>query len=143
MDIELARTFLEIVSTGSFIKAADRLHVGQTTVSARVRLLEQQLGRPLFVRNKAGASLTPAGEHFFVSRQALCNSGSARASKWPCQPDIARSSRWVARSACGSPSCSIGFGGCDVHTRTLRFACMLMSRKISSVTWQPGLSTSR
>jgi DNA-binding transcriptional LysR family regulator len=64
MDIELARTFLEIVSTGSFIKAADRLHVAQTTVSARVRLLEEQLGRPLFVRNKAGASLTPAGEQF-------------------------------------------------------------------------------
>ena len=64
MDIELARTFLEIVSTGSFIKAADRLHVAQTTVSARVRLLEQQLGRPLFVRNKAGATLTTAGEQF-------------------------------------------------------------------------------
>lgn len=64
MDIELARTFVEIVSTGSFIKAADRLHVAQTTVSARVRLLEQQLGRPLFVRNKGGATLTPAGEKF-------------------------------------------------------------------------------
>lgn len=64
MDIELARTFVEIVSTGSFIKAADRLHVAQTTVSARVRLLEQQLGRPLFVRNKAGVALTPAGEQF-------------------------------------------------------------------------------
>jgi len=64
MDIELARTFVEIVSTGSFIKAAERLHVAQTTVSARVRLLEQQLGRPLFVRNKGGATLTPAGEQF-------------------------------------------------------------------------------
>ena len=64
MDIELARTFVEIVSTGSFIKAAERLHVAQTTVSARVRLLEQLLGRPLFVRNKAGATLTPAGEQF-------------------------------------------------------------------------------
>jgi DNA-binding transcriptional LysR family regulator len=64
MDIELARTFLEIVSTRSFIGAAERLNVGQTTVSARIRLLEQQLGRPLFVRNKAGASLTPAGEQF-------------------------------------------------------------------------------
>lgn len=64
MDIELARTFIEIVSTGSFIKAADRLHVAQTTVSARVRLLEQQLGRSLFVRNKGGATLTPAGEQF-------------------------------------------------------------------------------
>jgi DNA-binding transcriptional LysR family regulator len=64
MDIELARTFVEIVSTGSFIKAAERLNVAQTTVSARVRLLEQQLGRPLFVRNKAGATLTSAGEQF-------------------------------------------------------------------------------
>jgi DNA-binding transcriptional LysR family regulator len=64
MDTELARTFLEIVSTGSFIRAAARLNVGQTTVSARVRTLEQLLGRPLFVRNKGGASLTPAGEQF-------------------------------------------------------------------------------
>lgn len=64
MDTELARTFLEIVSSGSFVRAAERLHVGQTTISARIRTLEQQLGRPLFVRNKGGASLTPAGEQF-------------------------------------------------------------------------------
>jgi DNA-binding transcriptional LysR family regulator len=64
MDTELAKTFLEIVATGSFIRAAERLNVAQTTVSARIRMLEQQLGRPLFVRNKAGASLTPAGEQF-------------------------------------------------------------------------------
>lgn len=62
MDIELARTFLEIVSTRSFVRAADRLHVAQTTVSARIRTLEKQLGRQLFVRNKAGATLTAAGE---------------------------------------------------------------------------------
>lgn len=64
MDIELARTFIEIVSTGSFIRASERLNVAQTTVSARIRNLEQQLGRPLFVRHKGGASLTPAGEQF-------------------------------------------------------------------------------
>lgn len=64
MDTELARTFLEIVSAGSFIRAAERLNVGQTTVSARIRTLEEQLGRPLFVRNKGGATLTPAGEQF-------------------------------------------------------------------------------
>jgi len=64
MDIELARTFIEIVSTGSFIRASERLNVAQTTVSARIRSLEQQLGRPLFVRHKGGASLTPAGEQF-------------------------------------------------------------------------------
>lgn len=64
MDIELARTFLEIVASGNFGAAAKRLHVTQTAVSARVRSLEQQIGRPLFVRNKAGARLTPAGERF-------------------------------------------------------------------------------
>lgn len=64
MDIELANTFLEIVATGSFIRAAERLNVGQTTVSARIRTLEELLGRPLFVRNKAGAALTSAGEQF-------------------------------------------------------------------------------
>src|SRR3954462_12012296 len=64
MAIQLARTFLEIVSTGSFIRASERLNVAQTTVSARICLLEQQLGRQLFLRNKSGATLTPAGERF-------------------------------------------------------------------------------
>ena len=64
MDINLARTFLEIVATGNFVRAAERLHLTQTAVSMRVRVLEELLGRKLFVRNKAGASLTPAGEQF-------------------------------------------------------------------------------
>jgi DNA-binding transcriptional LysR family regulator len=64
MDIDLVRTFLEIVSTRSFIRAAERLNVSQTTVSARVKTLEERLGRTLFVRNKSGATLTPAGEQF-------------------------------------------------------------------------------
>lgn len=64
MDINLARTFLEIVSSHSFAQAAERLHVTQTAVSARVKTLEELLGCQLFVRNKAGASLTSAGEQF-------------------------------------------------------------------------------
>lgn len=64
MDITLARTFLEIVNSGSLLRASERLHVTQTAVSARVRALEDLLGRQLFVRNKAGASLTAAGERF-------------------------------------------------------------------------------
>jgi DNA-binding transcriptional LysR family regulator len=64
MDITLARTFLEIVDCGNFVRAAERLHVTQTAVSMRVQSLETQLGRKLFVRNKAGATLTPAGEQF-------------------------------------------------------------------------------
>ncbi len=64
MDIDRARTFLEIVHTGSFLKAAERLHVTQTTVSARIRTLEEELGRQLFTRNRNGAVLTAAGREF-------------------------------------------------------------------------------
>lgn len=64
MDISAARTFLEIVKTGSFVSAASNLNLTQTAVSARIRVLEEQLDQPLFVRNKYGAKLTPAGEQF-------------------------------------------------------------------------------
>lgn len=64
MDVALARTFLEVVATGSFVAAAEALNVTQSTVSARIKSLEDQLGRRLFERSKAGAALTPAGEQF-------------------------------------------------------------------------------
>ncbi len=54
MDTELARTFLVVVATGSFVDAAQRLHVTQSTVSTRIQRLEETLGAELFVRNKAG-----------------------------------------------------------------------------------------
>jgi len=64
MDTELARTFLAVVATGSFVGAALRLHVTQSTVSARIQRLEQSLGAELFVRNRGGAALTAAGRQF-------------------------------------------------------------------------------
>jgi len=64
MDIGIARTFLEVVKTGCFVGAANNLNLTQTAVSARIRVLEEQLERPVFIRNKAGAKLTPAGEQF-------------------------------------------------------------------------------
>ena len=59
MDIGLARTFLAIADAGNFVKAAERLNITQSTVSARVKLLESLLGQALFVRSKSGAQLTP------------------------------------------------------------------------------------
>jgi DNA-binding transcriptional LysR family regulator len=64
MDTELARTFLSVVAAGSFVKAAERLFVTQSTVSARIHALEEHLRCQLFVRNKGGTSLTPAGRQF-------------------------------------------------------------------------------
>jgi DNA-binding transcriptional LysR family regulator len=64
MDTELARTFLVVIATGSFVEAAQRLHVTQSTVSTRIQRLEETLGAELFVRNKAGTTLTAAGRQF-------------------------------------------------------------------------------
>jgi DNA-binding transcriptional LysR family regulator len=64
MDIDLARTFLEIIRSGSFIATAERLHITQTAVTARIQNLESQLSCKLFVRNRAGARLTADGERF-------------------------------------------------------------------------------
>ncbi|SIQ98881.1 LysR family transcriptional regulator [Marinobacterium stanieri] len=64
MDILNLETFIEIASSGSFVRAAERLHVTQTTVTARIKSLESMLGTRLFVRNRAGAKLTNEGEAF-------------------------------------------------------------------------------
>ena len=71
MDTELARTFLTVVTAGNFITAAERLHVSQSTVSTRIHTLEEQLGCTLFVRNKAGTTLTSAGRQFQRHASAL------------------------------------------------------------------------
>lgn len=73
MDIDQARTFLAITAHGSFLAAADYLHVTQSTVSARIQRLEQELGIRLFVRNRAGAALTVGGRRFaeFAKRLVL------------------------------------------------------------------------
>lgn len=64
MDLTLIRTFMEVSQTGSFLAAADRLFVTQSAVSLRIQRLEQQIGKSLFERSKAGAVLTPAGRQF-------------------------------------------------------------------------------
>jgi DNA-binding transcriptional LysR family regulator len=71
MDLALIKTFLEVASTGSFASASERLFVTQSAVSLRVQRLEDQLGRPLFTRSKAGAELTAAGKEFESYAQAL------------------------------------------------------------------------
>ncbi|MCW1245512.1 LysR family transcriptional regulator [Pseudomonas sp. SAICEU22] len=77
MDIDLARTFLEIVRHGSLAAAAEKLHVTQTAITARVQKLESQLGCALFVRNRAGARLTADGEAFVVYANQLVQTWEA------------------------------------------------------------------
>lgn len=71
MDIEQIRTFLAVAANGSFLEAAGRLHVTQSTVSARIQNLEAYLGTRLFVRNRSGASLTATGRRFLRHAKSL------------------------------------------------------------------------
>jgi DNA-binding transcriptional LysR family regulator len=71
MDIEQARTFLAITAHGSFLEASKQLHLTQSTVSARIQRLEDELGARLFVRNRSGASLTSAGRRFLEHAKRL------------------------------------------------------------------------
>lgn len=71
MDMDQVRTFLAVAANGSFLEAASRLHVTQSTVSARIQNLEQDLGSRLFVRNRSGASLTQAGKRFMRHAKSM------------------------------------------------------------------------
>jgi DNA-binding transcriptional LysR family regulator len=77
MDIDLARTFIDIFRTGSFIATAERLHVTQTTVTARIQNLEAQLDCKLFIRNRAGAKPTEYGERFMPYASQLVQTWDA------------------------------------------------------------------
>ena len=62
LDTDQLRSFLAIVDSGSFTKAADRVHKTQSAVSMHIRRLEEQLGCALFVKQGRGARLTDEGE---------------------------------------------------------------------------------
>lgn len=62
MDIDALKTFLEVNRTRHFGHAANNLYVSQSTVSARIKLLEDQIGMPLFVRQRNNIQLTDAGQ---------------------------------------------------------------------------------
>lgn len=64
MNMDLLDTFLDLVESRNFNQTAHNLQVTQSTVSARIRALEEAVGARLFVRGRGGATLTPAGTRF-------------------------------------------------------------------------------
>lgn len=66
MNTDLLKTFLEVNRTRHFAQAAERLCLTPSAVSARIRLLEQQLGVTLFVRQRNNLSLSPEGERLLT-----------------------------------------------------------------------------
>src|ERR1700710_1159022 len=62
IDVDQLRTFIAIVETGSFTKAADVVHKTQSAVSMQMKRLEERLGRPIFERDGRASRLTEDGE---------------------------------------------------------------------------------
>ncbi|MEM8791953.1 MAG: LysR family transcriptional regulator [Pseudomonadota bacterium] len=62
MNLNALQTFLTIIEAGSLVRASERLNVTQSTVTARLKSLEDELGQSLMNRHKSGISLTGSGE---------------------------------------------------------------------------------
>ncbi|WKX71536.1 LysR family transcriptional regulator [Streptomyces sp. XD-27] len=62
MDLSLLRTFVTVHRAGSFTRAAALLGLSQPAVTAQIRTLERQVGRPLFLRQARGVVPTTVGD---------------------------------------------------------------------------------
>ncbi|WP_168193190.1 LysR family transcriptional regulator [Rhodophyticola sp. CCM32] len=65
------RIFLAVAQLGSLRRAAERLGVTQPTVARRVQKLEADIGFPLFLRDRDGHRLTPAGADLLPEIRAV------------------------------------------------------------------------
>ena len=69
VDFDLLKTLVDIGSARSFTAAAARRHLSPSAISQRVKLLEQQLGFPVFSRAGRVNRLTPEGQQLFEAAQ--------------------------------------------------------------------------
>ncbi len=87
MDIELLRTFLEVERTRHFGKAATNLCVTQSAVSARIRLLEETLAFPLFIRQRNNLELTQEGTRLKKHAETIVNAWTRARQETALDPD--------------------------------------------------------
>jgi LysR family transcriptional activator of glutamate synthase operon len=80
MELRQLTYFEAVARLGGFTRAAERLHIAQSAVSAQVRALEAELGVALFARTTRRVTLTEAGALFLERvRRVLGELDGARA----------------------------------------------------------------
>ena len=67
LSIEFLKTFLAAIEAGSFTQAATMVYRTQSAVSMQMKRLEEEVGKPLFIRNRKMLVLTDAGELLLLS----------------------------------------------------------------------------
>jgi DNA-binding transcriptional LysR family regulator len=71
LDTALLRAFVAVAETAGMTSAANVLNLTQAAVSQQIKRLEDQLGQPLFTRDRRGLSLTGPGERLFGKAKRL------------------------------------------------------------------------
>jgi DNA-binding transcriptional LysR family regulator len=71
MQTRYLKTLVAAVEAGSFSRAAEELHITQSAVSQRIKLLEEHFGHQLLDRAASGLELTPAGQLVLAKAQEI------------------------------------------------------------------------
>jgi LysR family transcriptional activator of glutamate synthase operon len=71
MDLRQLRSLVVVAEERQFTRAAERLGIAQSSLSAQIRLLEQEVGLPLFDRTTRRVSVTSAGESLIATARSV------------------------------------------------------------------------
>ncbi|WP_028586847.1 LysR family transcriptional regulator [Desulfocurvus vexinensis] len=130
MELYQLRTFVAVAEEGHLTRAAGRVHASQSTVSAQIKALEDELGLALFERTPRGMRLTPGGQELLGrAREALASAqglletaralrgqltGTAHVGLNTC-PDLLRGARLMAVLRREHPGVQVRFSNTMSH----------------------------
>jgi DNA-binding transcriptional LysR family regulator len=77
MDLRQLEYFVAVAEEANFTRAAERVHISQSGISAQIRALEAQLGTALFDRSARTARLTAAGAAALPHARAALDAAAA------------------------------------------------------------------
>jgi DNA-binding transcriptional LysR family regulator len=77
MNMRQLQYFLAVAQDLNFTRASERVSIAQPALSQQIMALEEELGTPLFIREKRKVLLTPAGEILIEHARRVLNAASA------------------------------------------------------------------
>jgi DNA-binding transcriptional LysR family regulator len=71
LSMDLLRSFVTIVDTGSIVRASEHIFLTQSAISLQMKRLAEMVQQPLFRRHQGAMTLTPAGEVLLASAREI------------------------------------------------------------------------